>query len=139
MSVCGYVCVKCECVRACMCECVCVLVHVCVCVSVCVCVCVCVCSITVQLLYVVINGCSLSSLQSSSQARDYQSDTLGGAEIVSLREDYEDSERDEEDKRVDGASKFGVEETRDILICLLFVLNHIEQSQSVNHFPQLFS
>lgn len=66
---------------------------------------------------------SLSN-QSISKLKDYNSDTL---DVTSVREEMD--EKDEEEVGLlGGGSLFGLEETRDILICFLFILNHIEQS-----------
>ena len=67
----------------------------------------------------------MTSTQSPSKQKDHHGDT------VDVKEEFEYVERDEEDDgegQVGGALRFGAEETRDILICFLFVLNHVEQS-----------
>ena len=67
--------------------------------------------------------CSLSSLSSSKHRGS--TDTL---DIDSVAEEGEEHEGEGEGKG-GGVQTFGIEETRDLLICFLFVLNHIEQSK----------
>lgn len=50
--------------------------------------------------------------------------------MTSLREDYDDEDDNEGAGSTRGTS-LGIEETRDILICYLFVLEHIEHSTLV--------
>ena len=64
------------------------------------------------------------STHSTSKLKDYSSDTL---DVASVREEIDEKEDDGEGLVI-MASSFGIEETRDLLICFLFVLNHIEQS-----------
>ncbi len=47
---------------------------------------------------------------------------------MDVKDEFEYVEREEEEGPVGGASCLGTEETRDLLVCLVFVLNHVEQS-----------
>ena len=67
----------------------------------------------------------MSSLSSSKHRGS--TDTL---DIDSVAEEGEEHEGEgEREGKGGGVQTFGIEETRDLLICFLFVLNHIEQSK----------